>query len=128
MGEGITYWVLPSGGNLNSKSKIEMETLNKSTKVEAEQEAPACGNTWFGAVRFRSHEAHKLNAEFEKHFGVKFQNFWLGWIPGFSNCLLIDLSKFDQYLMEKYNYNGSMSDFVLTEFGQSAHEFLKQLI
>lgn len=98
------------------------------TTIKNSTEPAIAVDTVLGAVRFRSHEAHKLNAEFEKHFGVKFQNFWLGWIPGFSNCLLIDLTKFDQYLMEKYNYNGSMSDFVLTEFGQSAHEFLKQLI
>jgi ribosomal protein L32 len=37
--------VLPSGGDLNNKSKIEMENLNKRTKVETEQVAPACGNT-----------------------------------------------------------------------------------
>lgn len=57
--------------------------------------------------RFRSHEAHKGAFEFEKHFGVRFQNFWQGWVIGLDNCLLIDLAKFDQYFTEKYNYFGS---------------------
>lgn len=47
---------------------------------------------------------------------------------GFDNQILIDLSKFENYLIEKYNYDGSMSDFVFTKFGEEAHEFLKRLL
>ena len=88
----------------------------------------ANSNAMLGAVRFKSHEAQKVNNYFEKYFGIKFQIFWLGWVIGFGNQLLIDLSKFDEYLKEKYNYSGSMSDFVLTKFGEEAYEFLKKLI
>lgn len=103
--------------------KVELHTEVKSGNV-----SPACSNAVLGAVQFKSHQAHFVNCEFEKHFGIKFQSFWLGWVIGFDNQILIDLSKFDNYLTEKYNYNGSMSDFILTEFGQSAHDFLKRLI
>ena len=88
----------------------------------------ANSNAMLGAVRFRSHEAQKVNNIFEKHFGVKFQTFWIGWVIGFDNQILIDLSKFENYLIEKYNYDGSMSDFVFTKFGEEAHEFLKRLL
>ena len=36
----------------------------------------ANSNAMLGAVRFRSHEAQKVNNIFENHFGVKFQTFW----------------------------------------------------
>ena len=98
----------------------------KNSKTETFNTANS--NAMLGAVRFRSHEAQKVNNIFEKYFGVKFQIFWLGWVVGFDNQLLIDLSKFDEYLKGKYNYSGSISDFVFTKFGEEAHEFLKKLI
>lgn len=98
----------------------------KNSKTETFNTANS--NAMLGAVRFKSHEAQKVNNLFEKYFGVKFQIFWLGWVVGFDNQILIDLSKFDNFLIEKYNYKGSISDFVKTKFGQSAHEFLKKLI
>ena len=58
----------------------------------------ANSNAMLGAVRFRSHEAQKVNNLFEK------------------------------YLNQKYNYKGSLSDFVFKKFGGEAHEFLKKLI
>lgn len=88
----------------------------------------ANSNAMLGAVRFRSHEAQKVNNLFEKYFGVKFQGFWLGWVIGFDNQILIDMSKFDDYLIEKYNYVGSMSDFIMAKFGKDAHELLKRLL
>ena len=88
----------------------------------------ANSNAMLGAVRFKSHEAQKVNNLFEKYFGVKFQIFWLGWVVGFDNQLLIDLQKFEKYLSQKYNYKGSLSDFVFKKFGEEAHEFLKKLI
>ena len=88
----------------------------------------ANSNAMLGAVRFRSHEAQKVNNLFEKYFGVKFQSFWIGWVVGFDNQILIDLQKFEKYLNQKYNYKGSLSDFVFKKFGGEAHEFLKKLI
>ncbi|MDK7354074.1 hypothetical protein, partial [Rothia aeria] len=75
-----------------------------------------------------SHEALMVNNLFEKYFGIKFQSFWIGWVSGFSNEILIDIGKFDDYLLEKYNYSGSMSEFILKRFGEEAHEFLNRLI
>lgn len=46
-------------------------------------------NAMLGAVRFRSHEAQKVNNLFEKYFGVKFQSFWIGWVVGFDNKILL---------------------------------------
>lgn len=97
------------------------------TETSLKHETPPAAKPLLGAVRFHSSEAHKVDNEFRKHFGVSFQPFFLGFIF----CkpeILIHLQKFDDYLIEKYNYEGSMSDFVLTKFGQSAHEFLIKLI
>lgn len=98
------------------------------TELDLKNKSPNDAKPVLGAVRFYSSEAHKVSSEFKKHFGVSFPKFWQGWIIGFDNCILIDIVKFDDYLMNKYNYTGSMSDFVLTKFGKQAHEFLKQLI
>lgn len=88
---------------------------------------PPAAKQLLGAVRFHSSEAHKVSNEFRRHFGVSFEPFFQGFIF-LEPEILIDVFKFDKYLMETYNYEGSMSEFVLTKFGQSAHEFLKRLI
>ncbi|MDK7376148.1 MULTISPECIES: hypothetical protein [Weeksella] len=98
--------------------------MNNSTKEIQGNDA----NAMLGAVRYHSHEALMVNNLFEKYFGIKFQSFWIGWVSGFSNEILIDIGKFDDYLLEKYNYSGSMSEFILKRFGEEAHEFLNRLI
>ena len=98
--------------------------MNNSTKEIQGNDA----NAMLGAVRYHSHEALMVNNLFEKYFGIKFQSFWLGWVSGFSNEILIDIGKFYDYLLEKYNYSGSMSEFILKRFGEEAHEFLNRLI
>lgn len=40
----------------------------------------------------------------------------------------IDIITLDKKLMREYNYEGSMSDFVLLRFGKEAHEILEHLI
>ena len=84
-------------------------------------------NMVLGAVRFHSAQAHYVNNEFRKYFGISFSQFFQGFIF-MKPEILIDLLKFEDYLIEKYNYQGAMSDFVLKKFGKQAHDFLTKLI
>lgn len=102
--------------------KVELHTEDKS-----EQVSPACGNTMLGAVRFHSSEAGKVASEFKKHFGVSFHQYFQGFIF-LKPEILLDIQKFDDYLINRYNYEGSMSDFIKAEFGENAHNFILRLI
>lgn len=48
--------------------------------------------------RYLLHEAPKVAKEFRKHFGIDFKHYWAGWAVSFTNEILIDLVKFDDYL------------------------------
>lgn len=77
--------------------------------------------------KFKPSEAHQVNRQFKMYFGIAFESFFLGFIFHPPE-ILIDLIKFDNYLIEKYAYKGSMSDFIKSKFGKEAHEFLLKLI
>lgn len=77
--------------------------------------------------RYRAHEAHAVNARFECLFGITFKNFFQPFLLG-RNEILIDLIKFDDYLTAKYQYEGSMADFIKVKFGIEAYDFLNKLI
>lgn len=77
---------------------------------------------------YQSHQSGIVDSEFRKYFDISFSEFWLGWIPGFDRKIMIDIGKFDDYLMQKYNYTGSMSDFIRNEFGEKAHKLILNLI
>lgn len=77
---------------------------------------------------YLSHQSGIVDAEFKHHFGISFRYFWLGWVVGFDKKIMIDIGKFDDYLIEKYNYTGSMSDFIMKEFGEKAHKLILNLL
>lgn len=63
------------------------------------------------------------------YFGLEFKEFWNGFEPIlYGNRFVIDIFKFDEYLIKKYNYKGSMSDFILREFGKDAHQLITNLL
>lgn len=102
---------------------------NRSTKAENLHVSTGGSNTLLGAVRFHSSEAHKVAHEFREHFKVSFPQFFEGFWH-LQPIVLIDIFKFEKWLKDAHGYKDeiSLSDFVLTNFGQSAHEFLKRLI
>ena len=102
---------------------------NLHKKVDLENGSPAFAKPVLGAVRFHSSEAHKVAHEFRGHFKVSFPQFFEGFWH-LQPVVLIDIFKFEQWLKHEHGYKDeiSLSDFVLTKFGQSAHEFLKRLI
>ena len=78
----------------------------------------------------------EVEREFQKHFNTSFRPFYDGLMTICCKELCIDILKFDDYLIQKYNYeepqpNGdcqSMDQFITKEFGDNAVWFINNLI
>ena len=78
----------------------------------------------------------EVEREFRKHFDTSFRPFYDGLMTVCCKGLCIDIVKFDDYLIAKYNYeepqsNGdcqSMNQFIAKQFGDKAMAFFSKLI
>lgn len=81
---------------------------------------------------YKFHDITQVAEEFEKIFGVKFKNYYDGIESILFKKIVVDVIKFDDYLLEKYRYNEekeiSMSEFILNKFGADAWHFFKALL
>lgn len=81
---------------------------------------------------YKFHEITQVAEKFEKIFGVRFKDYYDGIESVLFKKIVVDIIKFDEYLLKKYRYNEdkeiSMSAFILNKFGVDAWYFFKSLL
>lgn len=81
---------------------------------------------------YKFHEATQVADKFEKIFGVRFKDYYDRIESVLFKKLVVDIVKFDEYLLQKYHYNEdrdiSMSAFIINKFGIDAWRFFKALL
>lgn len=81
---------------------------------------------------YKFHEHSQVAEKFEKFFGVSFKEYYDGFESVLFKKIVVDVIKFDDYLLEKYRYNEekeiSMSAFILNKFGIDAWRFFRALL
>ena len=81
---------------------------------------------------YKFHEITQVAEKFEKIFGVRFKDYYDGIESVLFKKIVVDIIKFDEYLLKKYRYNEdkeiSMSALILNKFGVDAWYFFKSLL
>lgn len=81
---------------------------------------------------YKFNEISLVSEKFEKFFGVRFKDYYDGIESILFKKIVVDIIKFDDYLLEKYRYNEkkeiSMSAFILNKFGIDAWRFFRALL
>lgn len=81
---------------------------------------------------YKFHEISQVAEKFEKFFGVRFKDYYDSIESILFKKIVVDVIKFDDYLLKKYRYNEkkeiSMSAFILNQFGLDVWRFFRALL
>ena len=73
-----------------------------------------------------------LRKDFQKIFGIPFNDFYDGFMSWVSGHISIDIARFDEYLHDRFgqyeNQGLSMQDIILMNYGRKAVDLVEGLI
>lgn len=81
---------------------------------------------------YKFHEINQVERKFERFFGIRFTPYFDSLMSVVFKRIIIDVVKFDNYLLNKYHYDQnkdiSMAAFIINKFGVDAWYFVKSLL